>query len=102
MPWSFDIAAAPRGSYSLRAASNGKGHVKTFVREQIIAASACGVVNLSHYIPEEKRWCMYDAAHPPIAWMPWDGEKLTGKDANPPAHPTMATSWFRDLLRRAA
>lgn len=53
--WSFDMTKAPRGSYDVRAAVNGKGHVKTFQREPIIAASACGVVTLSYYVPDEKR-----------------------------------------------
>lgn len=42
---------------------------------------------------------MFDAAHPPMAWMPYDGRKMAGKDANPPAHPTMVESWFKRSLR---
>lgn len=106
MDWSFDMTKAPRGSYDVRAATKGKGHVKTFQRESIIAASACGVVTLSYYMPDEKRWCMFDAAHPPIAWMPYAGpETVVGDDGKArkvvrlPAHPTMAESWFKRQLR---
>lgn len=105
--WNHDIAAAPRGRYVLRASSNGKGHVKTYERVEIIAASACGAVNVSYYIPDERRWSMYTADHPPIAWMPYGGpETVVGEDGKArkvvrlPAHPTKATSWFQD--RRAA
>jgi hypothetical protein len=94
--WSSDMAKAPRGFYDVRAVPKGKGHVKTFVPEHIVAASACGVVTVSHYLPDEKRWEMFTADHPPIAWMPWT------RGMKSPAHPTMATSWIDDLLSQRA
>lgn len=105
--WNLDMHAAPRGSYDvLPAGKDGKGARKQFRRETIIAAGACGVVNLSHYIPEERRWSMYDASTPPIAWMPYSGpEVVIGDDGKArsvvrlPAHPTASESWFQKLLR---
>jgi hypothetical protein len=111
--WSFDMHSAPRGSYDvLPAGKDGKGARKQFQREIIITASACGVVTLSYYMPDERRFSMYTAERPPIAWMTYAGpETVIGEDGKArkvvvlPKHPTKATSWFDDLLasrRRAA
>lgn len=105
--WSHDMAKAPRGKYRvIPSGPTAKGARKVFERAEIIAASACGVVCLSYYIPEQRRWCMFDADHPPIAWMPYAGpETVVGDDGKArkvvrlPAHPTMAESWFKRLLR---
>lgn len=112
MTWSTDIAKAPRGTYRvIPAGPDGKGARKVFERAEIIAASPCGVVCVTYFIPDEKRWNMFAAGVQPIAWMPYAGPiqiiDAKGKARNVvdlPAHPTMATSWFRDLLagRRAA
>lgn len=106
MDWSHDMAKAPRGSYDVRAAVKGKGHVKTFQREPIIAASACGVVTVSYYIPEQRRFSMFTADAGPVAWMPYAGpETVVGDDGKArkvvrlPDHPTMAESWFQRQLR---
>lgn len=70
MGWSFDIAAAPRGSYSLRAATNGKGHIRTFEPARVFLATKCGQVTVSNYLPDFKRWEMLATNEQPIAWMP--------------------------------
>lgn len=87
--WSFDIAAAPRGRYVLRAASNGKGHVKTFEPVRVFLATKCGQVTISNYLPDSKRWEMLSANEQPIAWMPWGGQK---KAVDFPAHPQRAAA----------
>lgn len=104
--WSFDMHAAPRGSYDvLPAGKDGNGARKVFRKDMIIAAGRCGAVAVSYFIPEERRWSMFTAEHPPIAWMPFTGEVIEIVDGKPksvirlPAHPTMAESWFGKLMR---
>lgn len=108
--WSFDMAKAPRGKIRL-IATRGTGTRKIAEPAQIIAASACGIVTISQWIEDEKRWSMFTPDAPPIAWMPHTGpETVVGEDGKArkvvrlPAHPTMATSWFSDLMaeRRVA
>lgn len=110
--WSADIAKAPRGRYRvIPAGKDAKSARKVFERAEIIVASACGVVCVSYFIPDEKRWNMFAAGEHPVAWQPYAGPRqiidAKGKPRNVidlPAHPTKATSWFQDLLagRRAA
>lgn len=109
--WNHDIAKAPRGNYRLVAGPKGKGDRKVFEPERIIVASRCGVVTVSYWLPEQKRWSMFTAEAGPIAWMQWDGPKIViGEDGKErrvldlPPHPTKATSWFQDRLaeRRVA
>lgn len=104
--WSFDMAKAPRGKYRVIAAGReGLGARKVFERQQIVAASSCGVVTVSYWIDDQKRWSMFTHEHPPIAWAPYTGARLveeggeTRKVVDLPAHPTMAESWFQGLLR---
>lgn len=100
MDWSFDMSKAPRGKYRvIPSGPNAKGARRVFERAEIIAASACGIVTVSYFIPEERRFNMFTADSGPIAWMPYDGRKMTGKGATPPAHPTMAESWVQRALR---
>jgi hypothetical protein len=82
-----------------------------FERAEIIAASACGVVCVSYFIPDEKRWNMFAAGQQPVAWQRYSGPRhvidAKGKTryaVDLPPHPTKATSWFQDMLaeRRAA
>jgi hypothetical protein len=105
MPWNMDMHSAPRGGYRLIPTAAGKSSRKVWERETIITASSCGVVCLSFWDPIRKRWSMYEASTPPIAWMPYAGpETVTGEDGKArkvvrlPKHPTKATSWFQDML----
>ena len=111
MTWNTNMAAAPRGKVRLVATGKGKSTRKVPEPVTIIAASACGVVCLTRWLDDEKRWNMFTVEVPPIAWMPYAGPRqiidAKGKPRNVvdlPAHPTKATSWFQDLLaeRRAA
>ena len=95
--WNHDISKAPRGRIKLVPAT-GNTTRKLADPDWIIAASKCGVVCLSYWIDDEKRWNMFAQGEQPIAWMPYDGRKMAGKGANPPAHPTMAASWFQVFL----
>lgn len=109
MTWSTNIAAAPRGRYVLRAAANGKGHIKTFEPAPIILAAKCGTVTVSHYLPDEKRWDLLSASEEPVAWAPFAGYRefvdtkgRARRTLDLPAHPTMTDDWFARALRRAA
>lgn len=95
MDWSFDMAKAPRGSYDvIPAGPKASGARKVFRPDTVILASACGVVTVSHYLPEERRWNMFTRDVGPIAWMPITGmltETVGGKPKQVlPAHPTLA------------
>lgn len=109
--WNFDMTKAPRGKVRLVAAGQGKGTRKVPERVDIIAASACGVVTVTRWLDDQKRWNMFTSEVGPIAWMPYAGPRqyMDDKGRNRytvdlPPHPSMATSWFADLLaeRRAA
>jgi len=106
MAWSFDMSKAPRGRYRVLAAGrDGQGARKVFERQQIIAASSCGVVTISYWIDDQKRWSMFTRENPPIAWAPYDGPRLVvdagkaRKVHDLPSHPTMQESWFQRHLR---
>ena len=108
MGWCFDMSKAPRGRYVIMASGPGaKGARKVFQPDKIVLASACGVVTLSHYLPEQRRWDMFTRDHGPIAWAPYEGPKIITDDsgklrrvANLPPHPTMAESWIDREMRR--
>lgn len=110
--WNHDISKAPRGKYRVVPAGKGdKSTRKVFERQEIIAAGPHGTVCVSYFIPEQARWNMFTAENGPIAWQPYAGRReyldekgRTRYAIDLPAHPTMATSWFQDLLaeRRAA
>lgn len=75
MAWSTDISKAPRGYYDIqfRKVKDGKTadhHV--FRPEYIWLASRCGIVTLSSYIPDQKRWEFFTKNQQPIAWHPFD------------------------------
>lgn len=80
MSWSFDMSKAPRGSYVVVNRKFGKGQAdaKVFQPDKVILASKCGKVTVSHYIPDEKRWSMFQPGETPVAWQPW------------PEHPSVA------------
>jgi len=52
MTWNFNMDEAPRD-------------------EKIIAAGSGGVVTVSRWIADQKRWNMFALSTPPIAWQPW-------------------------------
>lgn len=108
--WNTEMATAPTGSY--RTVASGKdGTRQVHDGVEIIVAGRCGTVTVSRWLPEDGRWNMFTAEVPPIAWMPYVGPRAyvdakgkTRYAIDLPPHPTMATSWFQDLLagRRAA
>lgn len=87
--WSFDIASAPRGKYTLRAAVKGRGHIKTFEPARVFLATKCGQVTIGSYLPDSKRWEMLATNEQPVAWMPWAGQK---KASEFPAYPERAAA----------
>jgi hypothetical protein len=103
--WNHDISKAPRGV--LRIVPAGKtGTRKVMVPTEIIAASACGVVCVTRWLDDAKRWDLFTREAGPIAWMPYAGPRTYVDDKGKtryavdlPAHPTMAESWFAKLLR---
>ena len=104
--WSFDITKAPRGRYRIVAMANGKGTRKVFEPVEIITASACGVVSVSRWVDDEKRFDMFTAEVPPIAWMPFNGRRAyvdakgkTRYAVDLPPHPTVAEPWFVTFMR---
>ena len=73
MIWDTDISKAPKGRTVTRYVTHDKGRTAydSFEQDHIIAASSCGKVTRSYWIPKEGRWCMFTKENPPIAWMPW-------------------------------
>lgn len=71
--WSRDMASAPKGRMEprQRIGRDGISKWEEFVPDQIIAASACGKVTRSYWIPKEERWCMFTKDAPPVAWVHW-------------------------------
>ena len=102
--WNFDMSKAPRGKYDIVALSNGKGTRKVFRPVEIIVAGACGTVTVARWVDDERRFDMFTAEVPPIAWMPITGlriELVDGKERRIlPKHPTMSESWFSAFLRQ--
>lgn len=103
MRWSFDMAKAPRGGFRIISLPNGKGTRRVFEAADIIVAGRCGTVTVAHWLDDEKRFNMFSADVPPIAWMPLDGmltEVVDGKERRVlPDHPTVTESWFSAFLR---
>jgi hypothetical protein len=104
--WSTDITKAPRGRYRIVALANGKGTRKVFEPVEIITASACGVVTVSRWLDDEKRFDMFTAEVPPIAWQPFNGRRAyvdakgkTRYAVDLPPHPTVAEPWFDTFMR---
>ncbi|MEH3108926.1 MAG: hypothetical protein PGN22_02345 [Agrobacterium cavarae] len=79
MTWNTDITAAPRGKMvpTTVKTKDGFKQSETYQREIIIAASRCGVVTKSYWIPDQERWCMFSKDSPPDAWMPWPENPFT-------------------------
>ncbi|GGA64733.1 hypothetical protein [Pelagibacterium lentulum] len=108
--WNHDMAKAPRGRIRLMPTGKGNSTRKVFEPAKIVVASACGVVTVSRWIDDERRWEMFTSEVGPIAWMPHPGarEHVDAKGrtrvvVDLPKHPTMAESWFdRALKARAA
>lgn len=73
MTWNFDISEAPRGRMEprQRTTKDGVSTWEEYVPDHIIAASVCGKVTRSYWIPKEERWCMFTKDAPPKAWQPW-------------------------------
>ena len=78
--WNFDMSQAPRSkkvfshTVALKKGGNPTGETKDIYKlekDVIIAASKCGKVTASYYIPDEDRWCMFAKGELPIAWQPW-------------------------------
>lgn len=106
MTWNTNMAAAPRGKVRLVATGKGKSTRKVPEPVTIIAASACGVVTLTRWLDGEKRWDMFTAEVPPIAWRPYPGPRAcvdakgkTRYAVDLPPHPTVAEPWFTTFMR---
>lgn len=105
MDWSTDMSKAPRGRFRVVVMANGKGTRRVFEPAEIVVAGACGVVTVSHWLDDEKRFSMFTAERPPIAWRPYAGPRVITENGKTrhvvdlPAHPTMSESWFSRLLR---
>lgn len=104
--WNFDMSKAPRGRFRVVALANGKGTRRVFEAADIIVAGACGTVTVAHWLDDQKRWNMFTAEVPPVAWMPYAGPRAFVDDKGKtryaidlPPHPTMTESWFATFLR---
>ena len=74
MTWNFNIDEAPKSYVEIATKPGPKGadvEFKRIVYRHIIAASSCGKVTRSYWVPKDGRWCMFSVNSPPIAWMPW-------------------------------
>lgn len=107
MTWSTDMSRAPRGKFRVVASGrDGNGTRKVPELVTIIAASACGVVTLTRWLDGEKRWDMFTAEVPPVAWQPYAGPRTyvdakgkTRYAVDLPSHPTVAEPWFVTFIR---
>lgn len=104
--WNFDMSKAPRGKYRVVALANDKGTRKVWESAEIIVAGACGTVTVAHWLDDLKRFNMFTAEVPPIAWMPHAGPRAyvdakgkTRYAIDLPAHPTMSENWFTTFMR---
>lgn len=111
--WNTDITKAPHGRYEVRERRTAKGIAvhKPFKPEYIWAASKCGIVTLTRYLPVElphrkkPRWEMFGEGEIPVAWRaiePGDSyegvNRQTGKPVTKyriPEHP------FPEMVRPA-
>lgn len=98
--WSTDLSKAPRGKYVVesRRVKGGKTEDhRVFKPDLVWAASKCGIVTLSWYMPELRQWEMFAKGEKPVAFHDFDPDRDTGKETNkrgqevtryyPPAHP---------------
>lgn len=72
--WNYNINEAPRGETVERVLTDKNGKSRAVSRHEravIIAASKCGKVTMSYWIPAEQRWCMFSDKETPLAWQPW-------------------------------
>ena len=72
--WDLDISKAPLGRTERVMKMLPKKQfieVDMHIPEYILAASACGVVTRSRWLPESGRWEMFTKEVPPVAWMMW-------------------------------
>ncbi|MDF2797416.1 MAG: hypothetical protein K0R85_160 [Devosia sp.] len=75
--WHTDMSKAPRGHYVVKSAGQGgKADRRVFEPQLIIAAGKCGVVTVSYYIPEHKRWNMFANGEQPVAWTEYAGQTM--------------------------
>lgn len=77
--WNHDLSQAPRGKMvpTTVKTKDGVKLSETYQREYIIAASHCGEVTKSYWVPDQERWCMFTKDVPPGAWMPWPENPFT-------------------------
>lgn len=83
MSWNHDISKAPKGKMVTRQVTTKDGvrNYEEYETDHVIAASSCGKVTRSYWIPKEDRWCMFMKDNPPIAWMPWPEHPSTPNQA---------------------
>lgn len=122
MAWITDISKAPQGKYvikSRRVKGDKTADHRVFKPDMIWAASKCGIVTLSCYLPDQKRWEMFAKGERPVAFHDFDPDRDTAKETNkrgqevtryyPPAHPfpemvhttEKRTERLRDILEAA-
>lgn len=73
--WNSDISKAPHGYYDIQSRKvkgDKTADHQVFRREYVWLASKCGIVTLSSYIPDQKRWEFFSRNETPIAWHPFD------------------------------
>ena len=94
--WHTDMSKAPRGHYVVKSAGQGgKADRRVFEPQMIMAAGKCGVVTVSYYIPDQKRWSMFAAGEQPVAWTEYvaptmvvDADGKPKRHFHIPAHPS--------------
>jgi len=103
--WNLDMTRAPRGRYRIVALSNGKGTRKIFEPVPIIAAGR-GVVTVTRWLDDQKRFDMFTAEVPPFAWMPYAGPRAyvdakgkTRYAVDLPPRPNGDEPWLATFMR---
>ena len=75
--WSTDINAAPRGHTTTqeRKTKDGVAITTIHVNDVVWAASKCGSVIRTYWVPSRKAWCSFGDNETPLAWRPFvEGE----------------------------
>lgn len=87
MGWNFDLSQAPKGYVETVYRKNKDGTetgIEVYRHQRIIAASKCGIVTISKWLPvtergEGGRWECFTKESPPIAWHEWPTHPHAGE-----------------------
>lgn len=101
------MSKAPKGSFRIiSSGGNASATRRVFEPADIIVAGRHGTVTVAHWMDDEKRFNMFSAEHPPIAWQPYAGPRAYVDDKGKtryavdlPPHPNGDEPWLATFMR---